>query len=157
MFERKNIALRKKISIYKKKKKIETISKHFNFIEIISKSLYCKPRSTEKTMRLETWSCKNNSLRFNCALVKFLLNNLFDNNFCSFKTQRLTSLECIAELQGKQFIENLFAGFVKILNKTICSISEGSIFEQSINFSLLTQLIVFHGNSCKGFSVGWIL
>ena len=49
MFERENIALRKKK--YQFIKKIEAISIFFSFIEIISKSLYCKPRNTNKKLR----------------------------------------------------------------------------------------------------------
>lgn len=49
MFERENIALRKKK--YQFIKKIEAISIFFSFIEIISKSLHCKPRNTNRKLR----------------------------------------------------------------------------------------------------------
>ena len=104
--------------------------------------MYCKPKSTDKTSRVEVWSYKKKFLRFNYVLVEFLLNNL-SNDFAVLRIKDLTSLERIAELQGKQIIKNLFAGFVKLHSKTICSISEGNIFEQSKHCNLFPQLVVF--------------
>ena len=98
MFERENIALRKKKN--QSIKKIEAISIFFSFIEIIFKSLYCKPRNTRENYEIGSLELQKYFLRFNCALTQFLLNNLFDN-FRSFTTRRFNiylSKTCLPDL-----------------------------------------------------------